>query len=200
MVIWRLPAPDLERPHGLKYRLYYGQSGQCLVRYDNERGKGDHQHYGDGEGNQREESYAWISVQQLVADFKADINDCEGNDMTKQHIHIGTEAPDRGFDRFVDAWQRAERSEQSETEVHLNFADLSMLLAVMTPRRLDVLKTLRQQGPMSVRALATMLSRDYKNVHADTRALEEVGLLERTEFGVLQAPWDGIDAHLSLVA
>jgi len=119
--------------------------------------------------------------------------------MTKRHIHIGTETPDRGFDRFVGAWQRAERGEQG-TEVHLNFEDLSMLLAVVTPRRLEVLKTLRQQGAMSVRALATTLGRDYKNVHADTRALEEVGLLERTESGTLRAPWDVIDAHLSLVA
>jgi len=62
------------------------------------------------------------------------------------------------------------------------------------------LKTLRQKGPLSVRALATTLERDYKNVHVDTRALEEAGLLERTESGTLQAPWDIIDAHLSLVA
>jgi len=75
-----------------------------------------------------------------------------------------------------------------------------MLLAVITPRRLEVLKALRQQGPMSVRALAKTLARDYKNVHADTRALEAVGLLERTESGALQVPWDVIDAHLSLVA
>lgn len=78
MVIWRLPAPDSKRPHGLKYRLYYGQSGQCLVRYDNERGKGDHRHYGDGEGNELEESYAWVSVRQLMADFKADIERWRG--------------------------------------------------------------------------------------------------------------------------
>jgi len=120
--------------------------------------------------------------------------------MTKQHIHIGTEAPDRGFELYVDTWQRAERGERLETEVHLNFEDLAMLLAVLTPRRLEILKTLRQQGPLSVRALATTLACDYKNVHVDTRALEEVGLLERTESGTLQAPWDVIDAHLSLVA
>ena len=120
--------------------------------------------------------------------------------MTKQHIHIGTENPDKGFDRFVDAWQRAERGEKIDTEVHLNFEDLSMLLAVITPRRLEVLRTLRQQGPMSVRALATTLARDYKNAHADTRALEDAGLLKRTETGALQAPWDVIDAHLNLVA
>jgi predicted transcriptional regulator len=120
--------------------------------------------------------------------------------MTKQRIHIGTEAPDKGFERFVDTWRRAELGEKIGTEIHLNFEDLSMLLAVITPRRLEVLKTLRQQGPMSVRTLANTLARDYKNVHADTRALEKVGLLERTESGTLQAPWDVIDAHLSLVA
>ncbi|MCF6256391.1 MAG: DUF6516 family protein [Gammaproteobacteria bacterium] len=73
MVIWRLPDTDSERPHGLKYRLYYGYSGKCLVRYDNERGKGDHRH----EGN-RETPYIFISVEQLVQDFKADIERLRG--------------------------------------------------------------------------------------------------------------------------
>ena len=120
--------------------------------------------------------------------------------MTKHRIHIGTEAPDRGFGRFVNAWHRAEQGELTETEVHLNFQDLSMLLAILTPRRLEILKTLRRQGPLSVRALAKTLERDYKNVHVDTRALEQANLLERTDSGTLQAPWDIIDAHLSLVA
>lgn len=120
--------------------------------------------------------------------------------MSKHHIHIGTESPEKGFDRFVEAWQQAEKGERAKPEVHLYFEDLSMLLAVITPRRLEVLKTLRQLGPMSVRALATNLERDYKNVHSDCRALEETGLLERSAEGKLQAPWDVIDAHLNLVA
>lgn len=66
---------------GLKYRLYYGQSGRCLIRYDNEWGKGDHRHYGDAEGHEREEDYVWVSVQQLIADFEADIERLRG----KQH-------------------------------------------------------------------------------------------------------------------
>ena len=74
MIIWRLPDSDAERHHGLKYRLYYGYPCQCLVRYDNERGKGDHRHYGE-----REETFQWVSVQQLIADFKADIEHLRGN-------------------------------------------------------------------------------------------------------------------------
>jgi len=67
MVIWRLPAATDERPHGLKYRLFCGRSGDCLVRYDNEAGKGDHRHYGP-----REESYVFESVERLVDDFRQD--------------------------------------------------------------------------------------------------------------------------------
>ncbi len=120
--------------------------------------------------------------------------------MSKQHIHIGTEDANRGFDRFIDTWERAEKSESTEAEVHLNFEELSMLLAILTPCRLEALKMLRQQGPLSVRALSKLLGRNYKNVHTDTRALEEAGLIERTEDDELQAPWDVIDAHVQLAA
>jgi hypothetical protein len=44
MVIWTLPRASNDRPHGLKYRLYCGRDGNCLVRYDNETGKSDHRH------------------------------------------------------------------------------------------------------------------------------------------------------------
>lgn len=120
--------------------------------------------------------------------------------MSKQHIHVGTESAERGFERFKDAWHHAEQDTLAETEVHLNYEDLPMLLAVLTPRRLEILKVLRQHGPLSVRALASRVERNYKNVHADMRELETVGLLERTDEGTLRAPWDVIDAHLSLVA
>lgn len=68
ITIWRLPSADSERPHGLKYSLYYGKSGERLVGYDNERGKGDHRHFLG-----REEPYTVVSADQLIADFMADV-------------------------------------------------------------------------------------------------------------------------------
>ena len=120
--------------------------------------------------------------------------------MSKQQIHIGTENSSRGYQRFIDAWEHAQQGKIDEAEVHLNFENLSMLLSILTPSRLNLLQKLRQQGPMSIRALSKILKRDYKNVHSGVRALEEVGLLERTEEGTLQVPWDIIDAHVQLVA
>jgi hypothetical protein len=68
MRIWRLPECDIERPHGLKYSLFYGRNGRRIIGYDNERGKGDHRHYGE-----REEPYGFTTAQRMVEDFLGDV-------------------------------------------------------------------------------------------------------------------------------
>ena len=74
-VVWQLPQADPERPHGYKYRFYYGKHGQRLVGYDNERGKGDHRHY-----IETELAYEFVSIHQLLADFERDIVTLRGKD------------------------------------------------------------------------------------------------------------------------
>ncbi|MEX6507415.1 DUF6516 family protein [Jiella sp. M17.18] len=66
--IWRLPFPTPERPHGLKYSLFFGRPGERIIGYDNETGKGDHRHYRD-----REEPYRFVSLDRLISDFAADV-------------------------------------------------------------------------------------------------------------------------------
>lgn len=67
MVLWVLPAASEERPQGLKYRLFCGRGTDCVVRYDNETGKGDHRHYGTVET-----PYRFESVDALIRDFRED--------------------------------------------------------------------------------------------------------------------------------
>lgn len=71
--IWLLESPIPGSSHTLKYSLFYGERGARVVGYDNERGKGDHRHYGE-----REEPYAFTSVDQLLADFEADVAKVRG--------------------------------------------------------------------------------------------------------------------------
>ena len=68
LVIWELDTPVPGSAHTFKYRLYFGRGGQALVRYDNERGKGDHRHV---EG--RELAYRFKSMEALIEDFFADV-------------------------------------------------------------------------------------------------------------------------------
>jgi hypothetical protein len=73
MLIWQLPKADEERKHGLKYSLFYGKDGNRLIGYDNEKGKGDHRHYGENE-----ESYIFETLEKLVSDFIDDVNELRG--------------------------------------------------------------------------------------------------------------------------
>lgn len=73
MTIWQLPRASAERPHGLKYRLYFGRDGKRIVGYDNERGKGDHKHLGEVEIR-----YRFVSLTQLLTDFLADVERANG--------------------------------------------------------------------------------------------------------------------------
>jgi len=75
MRIWQLPEPSEERPHGLKYSLFYGKDGVRIVGYDNELGKGDHKHIRDNEY-----PYTFTTPQQLLEDFCVDVRK-EGGDI-----------------------------------------------------------------------------------------------------------------------
>jgi len=65
---WRLPRPTVERPHGLKYSLFYGRAGERIVGYDNESGKGDHRRF---QGVER--PYRFSSFEKLLAEFWRDV-------------------------------------------------------------------------------------------------------------------------------
>ena len=68
LVLWQLPKPLAGSGHRFKYRLAYVVRGECVLRYDNESGKGDHRHYAG-----RESAYAFSMPDRLLAAFQADI-------------------------------------------------------------------------------------------------------------------------------
>ncbi len=81
----------------------------------------------------------------------------------------------------------------------LVFASLADMAQALTPKRLDLLRIIRRHQPSSVRELAQIAGRDLKNVLADVKALETLGLVEsegeqkerhrkplRTDFGRIE--------------
>lgn len=68
VVIWRVPEPVRGSAHDFKYRLTLVSEGVCVLRYDNEAGKGDHKHVGE-----YEVPYRFTSLTALQADFWKDV-------------------------------------------------------------------------------------------------------------------------------
>lgn len=68
LVLWHVDRPVAGSAHQFKYRLAYVVSGRCVVRYDNELGKGDHRHFEGEEG-----VYAFSTPEKLIGDFQDEI-------------------------------------------------------------------------------------------------------------------------------
>ena len=68
LVAWKVDPPVRASAHFYKYRLAFISDGRCILRYDNEAGKGDHRHFGE-----REVPYEFVSVRQLRFDFWNDV-------------------------------------------------------------------------------------------------------------------------------
>jgi len=68
LVVWRIGARLPGSGHEFKYRLALVVDGRCVLRYDNEIGKGDHRHFG-----RKELPYLFTTAQQLLEDFWSDV-------------------------------------------------------------------------------------------------------------------------------
>jgi len=68
IVVWEVSHPLEGSAHSYKYRLAFVVDGVCVLRYDNESGKGDHRHT-----LSREARYRFLSLDRLFADFDRDI-------------------------------------------------------------------------------------------------------------------------------
>lgn len=70
LVVWRVPVPVRASRHEFRYRLALVVDGTCVLRYDNETGKGDHRHVGE-----KEYGYRFRDAERLLEDFWADVEE-----------------------------------------------------------------------------------------------------------------------------
>ena len=108
-----------------------------------------------------------------------------------KRIEIGVGGLRQAASAFTRTWERTQSGQRlPEAGPRVNFESLPVLLAVLTPRRLELLDVLGSNPGASIRALAGRLGRDYKNVHGDVVAFVALGLIERDGSGRLSAPYD----------
>jgi hypothetical protein len=73
LVVWRVPKSARGSAHRFKYRLALVEHGICVLRYDNEAGKGDHRHIGG-----KQTPYRFSDPDTLLEDFWSDVESWRG--------------------------------------------------------------------------------------------------------------------------
>jgi predicted transcriptional regulator len=82
----------------------------------------------------------------------------------------------------------------------ISFETPALLFRVLTQKRWELLSALTGAGPMTLREAARRVGRDVKAVHGDVHALLNVGILQKTEEGRIEFPFDVVHVNFMLKA
>jgi predicted transcriptional regulator len=110
--------------------------------------------------------------------------------MKIKKIKIGIKDLKTMLDDFVKTGEAIERGEKPKPAKgpEVNFTSFEALRKVLTPKRLELLHTIKTKKPSSINELARMAKRDLKNVADDVKYLEQVGLIEKKKTAKNIAP------------
>ena len=95
---------------------------------------------------------------------------------------------------------RVWKSGKAQGDARISFATPELLWKVLTAKRWDILKALCGAGPVSIREASRRVGRDVKAVHADVMALLAAGVIDRTEDGHIEFPYDTVKVAFTLKA
>ncbi len=94
----------------------------------------------------------------------------------------------------------AVKSGRPQKSARISFASPELLWKVLTAKRWELLKALCGVGPVSIREAARRVGRDVKAVHADAMALLMAGVIDRTETGQIEFPYEAVKVEFLLEA
>ena len=92
------------------------------------------------------------------------------------------------------------KSGKTQKSARISFATPELLWKVLTAKRWELLKELCGAGPVSIREAARRVGRDIKAVHTDATALLLAGVLDRTEEGQIEFPYEAVKVEFLLQA
>lgn len=128
------------------------------------------------------------------------LNDGDG----RRHLLIQTKPWSSFKERMLADVRRGEPTgERLRGDVPrvLNFEDPTVIQRILTPKRLELIRSVMESPPESMRALAESLGRNPSEVHDDVHLLEEYGIVELEEAGRAKrpvVPYDEIKIEVEL--
>lgn len=100
-----------------------------------------------------------------------------------------------------DTNRRFLRATEGESQgAIISFESPTLLFKVLTGKRWELLKMMTGAGPVTIREAARRLERDVKAVHGDVHALLNTGILQKTESGRIEFPFDAVRVDFTLKA
>lgn len=101
--------------------------------------------------------------------------------MKIKRVKIEIRSLDNALKEAGDVFNKLSRGERVQKKTAIYFSNLKEMRKVLTEKRLDLLKAVKDKKPASIYELAKVVNRDIRNVLQDLAYLQELGLVEITE-------------------
>lgn len=111
-------------------------------------------------------------------------------------VILEVRSPQEAMSGFAQAWHASKQQKAAR----ISFATPELLWKVLNAKRWELLKALCGAGPVSIREAARRVERDVKGVHGDVVGLINAGLLNRTENGGIEFPYEAVKVEFLLHA
>ncbi|NCO58220.1 MAG: DNA-binding protein, partial [Nitrospirae bacterium CG18_big_fil_WC_8_21_14_2_50_70_55] len=111
-------------------------------------------------------------------------------------VTLDVRTPEESMAEFAQAWKTG----KAQKTDRISFASPELLWKVLTAKRWELLKAMCGAGPITVREAARRVGRDVKAVHTDLTALLSAGVLNRTEAGQVEFPYEAVKVEFLLRA
>jgi predicted transcriptional regulator len=108
--------------------------------------------------------------------------------MRIKRIFVGIKRLDSAIDEAGLAFEEISKGKSIKKRRAIYFSNLKEMRRVLTERRLELLKAIKDERPSSVYQLARSLNRDLKNVLQDVSYLQELGIIAVTKTGDKKVP------------
>jgi predicted transcriptional regulator len=97
--------------------------------------------------------------------------------MRVRRLKVGVRPLEEGLQEFGGTLKALQTGKTLTKRRGVYFVSVEAMRRVLTPSRLTLLHLIRTRHPRSITALAKLIHRDFKNVHADLKLLADLGLV-----------------------
>jgi len=99
--------------------------------------------------------------------------------MKIKKVKVGIKDIQTALNEFVETGKSLQKGNIIKKDTGVYFTSVEAFRRALTPKRMEVLHTIRTQKPSSIHVLSRMLNRDVKNIAMDVKYLAQVGLVEK---------------------
>lgn len=97
--------------------------------------------------------------------------------MKVKRLKVGVRSLDEGLQEFSSTLKAIQSGKTVTKRTGVYFVSVEAMRQVLTPSRLALMHMIRTRRPRSIAALAKLMGRNFKNVHADVKLLADLGLV-----------------------